>query len=68
MSVPPKNPNQYGDLLLFAEQRREREAVGDTKKHEEETCMHGAPLGYQNPRRSRAVGLQVYPTVYLSHR
>ena len=33
MSVPRKEvPNQYGDILLFREGRREREAVGDRKK------------------------------------
>ena len=28
MSVPQKTPSQYGDILLFGEGRREREAVG----------------------------------------
>ena len=33
MSVPRKeSPNQYGDILLFGERRREREAVGDSKR------------------------------------
>ena len=30
MSVPQKNPNQYGDTLFFGEGGREREAVADT--------------------------------------
>ena len=34
MSVPRKeNPNQYGDILLFGEGRREREAVADRKEY-----------------------------------
>ena len=41
MSVPGKeNPNQYGDILLFGEGRREREAMGDRKKT---TCMQAHP-------------------------
>ena len=36
MSLPQKeNPNQYGDILLFGERRREQEAVGDRKEHED---------------------------------
>ena len=59
MSVPRKeNPNQYGDILLVREGRREREAVKDRKKT---TCMHGAPLNYRNPDRSRAVGTACLP-------
>ena len=61
MSVLRKNANQYGDILLFGEGRREREAVGDMKKREEETCMQGAPLDYTNPHRSRAVGTACLP-------
>ena len=61
MSVPRKSPNQYGDILLFGEGRREREAVGEMKKREEEPCMHGAPLGYRNPHRSRVVGTAGLP-------
>ena len=30
MSVPRKSPNQYGEMLLFPEGGREREAVTDT--------------------------------------
>ena len=59
MSVPRnENPNQYGDILLVAEGRREQDTVGDKKKT---MCMHGAPLGYKTPHRSRTVGTACLP-------
>ena len=33
MSVRRKAPNQYGDISLFGEGRREREAVGHRKRN-----------------------------------
>ena len=63
MSVPRKeNPKQYGDILLFREGRREREAVGDRKEFEENVHARRAPRLQKSPPE------QVYPTVYLSHR
>ena len=61
MSVPQNHPTQYGDILLFAEGGREREAVGDMRKREDETCMRGATLGYKNSHQSRAVGTAGLP-------
>ena len=44
MSVPRRNPNQHGDILLFGEGRREREAVRDMKKGEEQNVhARGTP-------------------------
>ena len=51
MSVPRKeNPNQYGDILLFGERRREREAVGDRKEHEDNVHARRAPRLQKSPR------------------
>ena len=44
MSVPRKeNPNQYGDILLSWERRREQEAVADRKEHEDDVHAWRAP-------------------------
>ena len=50
MSVPRKeNPNQYGDILLFGERRRELEAVGDRKEHEDGVHARRAPRLQKSP-------------------
>ena len=59
MSVPRKEtPNQYGDILLDGEGKREREAVGDKNKT---MCMHGAALSYTNPHQNRSVSTACLP-------
>ena len=50
MSVPRKeNPNQYGDILLFGEGTREREAMGDRKECEENVHAWRAPRLQKSP-------------------
>ena len=50
MSVPRKeNPNQYGDILLFGEGRREREVVGDRKEDEDNVHTRRAPRLQKSP-------------------
>ena len=50
MSVPRKeNPNQDRDILLFEERRREREAVGDRKEHEDNVHARRAPRSQKSP-------------------
>ena len=50
MSVPRKeNPNQYGDISLFGEGKREREAVGDGKEYEENVHARRAPRLQKSP-------------------
>ena len=50
MSVPRKeNPNQYGDILLFGEGGREREAVGDRKEYEGNVHARRAPRLQKSP-------------------
>ena len=50
MSVPRKeNPNQYGDILLFGERRREREEVRDRKEHEDNVHARRAPRLQKSP-------------------
>ena len=47
--LPKENPNQYGDILLFGEGRREREAVGDRKEHEDNVHARRAPRLQKSP-------------------
>ena len=55
MSVPrKKNPNQYGDILLFGERRREQEAVGDRKEHEDNVHARRAPRLQKSPPKQGA--------------
>ena len=69
MSVPEKeNPNQYGDILLFGERRREREAVGDWKEDRRQRACTARPSVTKIPTGAGRWVPHVYPTVYLSHR
>ena len=60
VGVPRKNLDQYGDILLFGEGRREPEAVGDRTRNVHTRRAPGL-------HRSRALAT-VYPTVHLYHR
>ena len=54
--MPWKSPNQYGDILLFGEGRREREAVGDMKKREEENLHARRARRLQKSPAQQGVG------------
>ena len=55
MSVQRKeNPNQYGDIIVWGKEERARSSERQ-ERSVKKTCMQGAPLGYKNPQRSRAV-------------
>ena len=68
MSVPQKeNANQYGDILLFGEGRREREAVGDSKKYEDNVHARRAPrLQKFAPEQGRGYRMFTPPSTSLT--
>ena len=50
MSVPQKEgPNQSGDILLFGEGKREREAGGDRKEYEDNVHTRRVPRLQKSP-------------------